>query len=143
MKNRLHWIPTILALSLLAVPLAALADDEIVIKLDYVPGKEKPIPVSLSGISGEAAEVIQFDLTIQGFTFTGPEGAQYLLSGSANGNLVGRAQDAVSKEYKVNNRYTSGTLREQAHTFVNDFLAKLGRKGIGNTRIAFKRDNGS
>lgn len=38
---------------------------------DYVPGREKPVPVSLSGISGEAAAVIQFDLTVQGFSFTG------------------------------------------------------------------------
>jgi TolB protein len=109
----------------------------------YEPGKEKPIPVSLSGISGEAAEVIQFDLTVQGFTFTGPDAAQYLLSGSANGNLIGRAQDRINQSYVVNKSYTGGTLRQQAHMFVDDFLAKLGRKGIGGTRIAFKRDNGS
>ena len=113
------------------------------IERTYEPGKEKPIPISLSGISGEAAEVIQFDLTVQGFTFTGADSAQYLLSGSANGNLVGRAQDAINKSYLVNNRYTTGTLRQQAHQFVDDFLAKLGRKGIGNTRIAFKRDSGA
>ena len=114
-----------------------------VIGRDYSPGKEKPIPVSLSGISGEAAEVIQFDLTVQGFTFTTSEAAQYLLSGSANGNLTGRAQDRINQSYLVNRSYTGGTLRTQAHTFVNDFLAKLGRKGIGGTKIAFKKDNGA
>jgi len=110
---------------------------------DYVPGHEKPVPLSLSGISGEAAEVIQFDLSVQGFTFTSPEAAQYLLSGSANGNLTARAQDAINKTYKVNKSYTGGTLRQQAHAFVDDFLDALGRKGIGNTKIAFKKDEGS
>ncbi|HEX5220334.1 MAG TPA: hypothetical protein VFZ59_12255 [Verrucomicrobiae bacterium] len=108
----------------------------------YEPGKEKPIRVSLSGITGEAAEVIRFDLTIQGFTFTSPDAPQYVLSGSASGNLIGRAQDAINKSFLVNKSYTGGTIREQAHTFVDDFLAKLERKGIGNTRIAFKRENG-
>jgi len=142
MKQRLRFIATLTVFSLL-VPQLLPADDRIVIRLDYEPGKEKPIPVSLSGISEEAAEVIQFDLTVQGFTFTAPESAQYLLSGSVNGNLTGRAQDSINKSYLVNRSYTGGTLREQAHTFVDDFLAKLGRKGIGNTKIAFKRDNGA
>lgn len=110
---------------------------------DYVPGREKPVPVSLSGISGEAAAVIQFDLTVQGFSFTGPESAQYLISGSANGNLTARAQDAINQTYKVNKRYTGGSLRQQAHAFVDDFLAAIGRKGIGETKIAFKRDEGA
>jgi len=137
MKKSLHL------LIFMALATFAMADDIIDIPIGFVPGKEKPIPVSLSGISGEAAEVIQFDLTIQGFTFTGADAAQYLLSGSANGNLVGRAQDRINQSYLVNKSYSGGTLRQQAHTFVDDFLAKLGRKGIGNTRIAFKRDSGS
>ena len=118
------------------------ADEIINIEKDIVPGKEKPIQVSISGFSGEALEVIQFDLSVQGFTFTTPEAAQYLLSGSVNGNLTGRAQDRINQSYLVNRSYTGGTVRGQAHTFVNDFLAKLGRKGIGGTKIAFKKDNG-
>ena len=34
-------------------------------------------------------------------------------------------------------------LRRQAHAFVDDFLAAIGRKGIGTTKIAFKADKGS
>jgi TolB protein len=143
MKNRIRLVQTSFALSLVAFASAATADEEIVISKDYVPGKEKPIPVSLSGISGEAQEVIQFDLTVQGFTFVTPETAQYNLSGSANGNLTGRAQDRINKSYLVNKSYTGASLRRQAHTFVDDFLARLGRKGIGGARIAFKQDNNS
>ena len=35
---------------------------------NLIGGGERPIPVSLSGFTGEAAEVIQFDLYVQGFT---------------------------------------------------------------------------
>jgi len=110
---------------------------------DYIPGREKPVPVSLSGIGGEAAAVIQFDLAVQGFAFTSPDAAQYLLSGSANGNLTARAQDAINKTYKVNKSYSGASLRRQAHAFVDDFLAALGRKGLGETKIAYKHDEGS
>jgi len=104
---------------------------------------EKPIPVNLSGFSGEALEVIQFDLTVQGFTFVGADTAQYLLSGIANGNLTGRAQDRINKSFLVNKNYSGASVRRQAHQFVDDFLAALGRKGIGGTKIAFKRDMGA
>ncbi len=110
---------------------------------DFIPGQEKPIPVNLSGFSGEALEVIQFDLFIQGFSFTNANDAQYLLSGSANGNLIGRAQDRLSKSYLVNKSYSGAALRHQAHAFVDDFVASLGRKGIGGTKIAFTRDTGA
>jgi len=118
--------------------------DEILepINKDMTPGREKPIPVSLSGFSGEADEVIRFDLTIQGFTFTSAEEPQYLLSGSANGNLTGRAQDRINKSYLVNKSYSGASVRRQAHAFVDDFLTALGRKGLGATKIAFKRDTG-
>ena len=39
-----------------------------------------PIPVSISGFTGEAEEVIKFDLFVQGFKFTGPEEAQFILT---------------------------------------------------------------
>ncbi len=112
------------------------------IEKEVIPGQEKPIPVNLSGFSGEALEVIQFDLTVQGFSFTSAEIAQYLLSGSANGNLTGRAQDRINKSYLVNKSYSGASLRRQAHAFVDDFLTALGRKGLGGTKIAFKRDTG-
>lgn len=113
------------------------------INKDFIPGQEKPIPVNLSGFSGEALEVIQFDLTVQGFSFVSADTAQYLLSGSNNGNLVGRAQDRLNKSYLVNKNYSGATVRHQAHAFVDEFLAALGRKGLGGTKIAFKHDTGA
>jgi len=116
---------------------------EIEIRKDIVPGNTPPVPVSLSGFTGEAAEVIQFDLYVQGFSFTGPDVAQYLLSGSNNGNLTGRVTDRINKSSLVSKSYTGAALRRQAHAFVDDFLKAINRKGIGSTKIAFKADRGS
>jgi len=41
---------------------------------------EKPVPVALSGFSGEAEEVIRFDLAVQGFSVTSPEAAHTSLA---------------------------------------------------------------
>jgi TolB protein len=147
MKKIVNLKHTLLAVSL---PIFAFAADvrtnaqtDIEISRDIIPGDTKPIPVALSGFTGEAAEVIQFDLYVQGFTFTAPDAAQFLLSGSNNGNLVGRAQDRLNQALLVNKSYTGATLRRQAHTFVDDFLRSINRVGIGQTKIAFKVDNGA
>ncbi len=146
MKQKYFSLTALLTGICLLLPVLASAQDPIkigTINLDYTPGREKPIPIAISGFSGEADEVIKFDLLIQGFTFSSGEAPQYLLSGSANGNLTGRAQEAVGKNYLVNKSYSGASVRRQAHAFVDDFLAALGRKGLGGTKIAFKRDTGA
>jgi TolB protein len=130
-------------LGLAAALTGARAEVEIPIDKFSAPGNEKPLPVNLSGFTGEALEVIQFALYVQGFTFTGPDSAQYLLSGSSNGSLTGRASDRFNQSLLVNKSYTGGSLRRQAHAFVDDFLKALNRQGLGGTRIAFKTDKGS
>lgn len=107
----------------------------------FAPGRTKPIWVSLSGFTGEAAQVLQFDLYVQGFNFTNSEGAQYLLSGSNNGELQGRVTDAVTRNVLVAKSYQGGTLRRQAHLFVDEFCQALQRKPICQTKIAFKGEN--
>src|SRR6266581_414676 len=108
-----------------------------------IPGQTKPTPVSVSGFSGEVAQVLQFDLYVQGFSFTNSEAAQYLITGSNNGNVQGRATDNLNKSTLVSKSYTGASLRREAHAFVDDFVQALGRKGIGRTKIAFKGDTGS
>jgi TolB protein len=92
------------------------------------PGREKPVMVCLSGFTGEAAQVLQFDLYVQGFAFTNAEGAQFLISGSNNENLQGRATDRFNKNTIIAKAYSGASLRRQAHTFVADFIQALGRK---------------
>ena len=69
MKN--YFLTLIALMAVLLAGVARAADETVLapINKEIIPGHEKPIPVSLSGFSGEAQEVIQFDLTVQGFSF--------------------------------------------------------------------------
>jgi len=126
--------------SILALSGTALG--QIDITKDIIPGNTKPIWVNLSGFTGEAAQVLQFDLYVQGFNFTNAHGAQYLLSGSNNGNLQARATDNINKQTLVSKAYSGATLRRQVHAFADDFLTSINRKGIALTKIAFKGETG-
>ena len=107
-------------------------------------GAEPPIWVSLSGFTGEAESLLRFDLYVQGFNFTNADNAQYQIAGSNNGNLQGRVTDRYSKQQKVPLKgYTGGTIVEQVHLFVDEFITSLQRVPIARTKIAFKRDTGA
>ena len=110
---------------------------------NIVPGRTPPIWVALSGFTGEAAQVLQFDLYVQGFNFTNSEGAQYLISGNNNGNLQGQVTDRITKGVLLSKAYSGASLRRQAHAFADDFVRALSRKPIGETKIAFKGENGA
>lgn len=118
----------------------ALAQEEIPIPA-FLGGQVKPIWVSISGINGEALQVLQFDLYVQGFNFTNVDGAQYLISGSANGNFQGRVTDKFNKSALVSHAYSGESLRRQVHQFVDDFTTALQRKPICRTKIAFKGES--
>jgi TolB protein len=135
--------PLLIATLCLTSLLGARAQQEIEIVREFVPGNTRPIYVSMTGISGEAAQVLQFDLYVQGFAFTNAEGAQYLIDGGSTGNLQGRVTDKFSKRVLVAKAYTGGTTRRQAHAFADDFVKSLERVGIAQTKIAFKVDTGS
>lgn len=109
-----------------------------------IPGRTPPTWVHLSGFTGEALQTLQFDLYVQGFNFTNAEGAQYLLSGSNNGNLQGRATDRINNSAIVPSKaYSGSTLHKQVHWFADDFVNALKRTGVARTRIAFKVDTGA
>ena len=113
---------------------AGLTHGQIDITKTTRPGEEKPIWVSLTGFSGEAAEVIRFDLYVQGFNFTNAEAAQFLISGSNDGNLTGRVTDRFNNATKLNKSYSGATLRRQAHAFVDDFLQSIEQIGRASCR---------
>jgi TolB protein len=102
-------------------------------------GETKPIPVSLDGFTGEVANVLKFDLYVQGFTFVAPDAAQYQISGSNAGNVVGRVVDPFAKSTILSRSYTGASLRRQTHAFSDDIVfAITGKKGIAQTKITFK-----
>jgi len=116
---------------------------QINIDKDTGPGRERPILVSMSGFTGEAAQALQFDLYVQGFAFTNADAAQYLISGSDSGNLQGRVTDRYNKSVSFSKAYSGASLRRQAHAFADDFVAITSGhgKGIAQTKIAFKGEN--
>ena len=124
---------------ILAAGLTAATAQEIVISKDYNPGNTKPIPISMSGFSGEAAAVLQFDLFVQGFGFTTPDAAQYLLTGSNGGNVQGQLSDRFNKKTMLSKSYTGAAMRRQAHALADDVVEAItGKKGIAQTKVAFK-----
>src|ERR1039457_923731 len=80
-----------IALSVVMVAAASTCrapDDSGVIKIQKETtklGLTPPIPVSLDGFSGEVAEVLKFDLYVQGFAFVAPDAAQYQINGGNSG----------------------------------------------------------
>jgi TolB protein len=107
-------------------------------------GQTKPILVSLDGLSGEAAAVVEFDLYVQGFNFVTPDAAQYQISGSSDGNVQGRVVARFAKNTILTRSYTGASLRRQAHAFADDIVQAITHKnGIGQTKIAFKAQPGT
>lgn len=104
-------------------------------------GAARVIPISLSGFDGEVASVLRFDLEIAGFKVTGPEEAQFTLTGGGSpvrGQLAPKGGAAL-----FNKEYSGASLRQQAHALADDVvLAVTGRPGIARTRIAFKLESG-
>jgi TolB protein len=140
-NNLLHSIKICLPVFLAVVALNfCRAQNEIQIQTTInVLGQTKPIPVSLEGFSGEVADVLKFDLYVQGFTFVASDAAQYQISGSNSGNVQGRVVDRVAQKTILSRSYTGAALRRQAHAFADDIVfAITGKKGIAQTKIAFK-----
>jgi len=122
-----------------------LAQEEIVIRKETWQLNEKPIPIAVSGFSGEADQALKFDLEVMGCKLVSAGEAQFLVSGSSNGRVEGRLTDQVSKAQLLAKAYTGGTVRAQAHALADDIVALLPNrgKGIAQTKIAFKADTGA
>ena len=102
-------------------------------------GMTPPIPISISGFSGEALEVLEFDLYVQGFKVVPSDQAQYEITGSNDGNVLGRVTDKFARKEILARSYTGADIRREAHWFADDIVnATTGRQGIGKTKIAFK-----
>jgi TolB protein len=101
-------------------------------------GNTKPIPVSLDGFGSEVTDILKFDLYVQGFAFVSPDAAQYQISGSSAGAVQGRVVDRFARSTLLSRSY-NGTSRQQAHAFADDIVQAItGKKGIAQTKIAFK-----
>ncbi|MEI7808724.1 MAG: hypothetical protein WCJ07_09600, partial [Verrucomicrobiota bacterium] len=93
-----------LIIGLVAVALTSARAQEIDITHTGIFG-QKPIPVALSGFTGEARQVLEFDLYVQGFSFVAPDAAQYLINGSDAGNVAGSVTDKFAKKMILSRSY--------------------------------------
>lgn len=119
------------------------AQDSIVISHHPTFG-QNPTPVALEGFSGEAEQVLRFDLYVQGFSFVSPDAAQYLIHGTGGGNVAGTVTDNIAHKMILSRGYTGAGVRREAHALADDIvLAITGKPGIAQShnsiaRIAFK-----
>ena len=106
-------------------------------------GWPKPIPVSISGFSGEVDTVLKNDLLFMGIQNVTPDQAKYLISGNNASRVEARVTEKVNKNSILAKAYTGGTLRSQTHALADDIaLAITGKPGIAQTKIAFKAETG-
>lgn len=102
----------------------------------------KPILVSISGFSGEVESTLKNDLYVVGFDFVSTDKAQYVITGSNNGNVEGHVTDG-GKNSLLSKAYNGGSLRAQTHAFANDIVQAITEKpGIFFGRIAFRCESG-
>ncbi len=103
----------------------------------------QPIPVTISGFTGEADSVLRNDLLFMGFKFVGPSEARFLITGNNAGRLEGRVIDQATKGQVLGRAFSNGTLRQQVHAFADEVATTLtGLPGIAQTKIVFKAEAG-
>lgn len=104
----------------------------------------KPIPVFISGYTGEADAVLKNDLFFMGIDSVPESQAQYLLSGKYDGSQIdGALMDKINKNYVTRQAFKGGNARIQAHTLADAIAVALGRgPGIGRSKIVFRAKRG-
>jgi len=142
MKNNIINLLTLT--SLLAALPAAFGQDAITINRTGNGFGKAPVPIALSGFTGEALTVLKFDLYVQGFSFVTPDAAQYIVNGSSAGDVHGTVTDKVSRQVVLSRSYNGASTRREAHAFADDVVQAItSQPGIAQVRggvakIAFK-----
>src|ERR1043166_2781845 len=108
------------ALLLTLVSLPIFAQQPIDITVIGGEGWPKPIPVSISGFTGEVDSVLKTDLIFMGIQNVSPDQAKYLISGNNASRVEGRVVERVNKNSILAKAYTGGSLRSQTHALADD-----------------------
>ena len=114
-----HRAITLLFLSISGCSLLAQQEIEIDRTKDLL-GFPPPIPVTISGFSGEVDSVLKNDLLFMGFKFVTPDQAKYLINGKSAGNVEGYVTDRINRNTVLSKAYTGNSLRAQTHAFADD-----------------------
>lgn len=140
MKTPAYLTSVLLAATLLGTGDGRLdaADRELTIT-GFADFNQAPVPIALTGYSGEVSEALRFDLAVVGFKIVSEADAQYVLKGGTDGRVQGQLTDAITKAVKLSKAYSGGSVRAQAHALADDVVQTVtGQKGIARTKIAFR-----
>ncbi len=119
------------------------AQDPVIDIVNTSTGGVKPVPIALSGYTGEVAKVLRFDLEVAGFIIVAEDVAQYSLAGRNETDVEGRLTDRLSKASLLAKKYADASPRTQAHALADDVIQAIHRTpGVCRTRIAFKTEHG-
>ena len=104
-------------------------------------GGYRPIPIHLSGFTGETATVLRNDLYIMGFKEADESTADYTLAGSNTGELKAELRNHSGP--MLAQIYSGPNARALAHRLADDVTLKItGLNGIAETHVAFKVTTG-
>lgn len=143
-----HRTPLLLLAAILALlldprlPLFGAEDLGDLTKYKDALGFLKPVPVNISGFTGEADAVLKNDLVFMGVQHVPLEQAQYLVTGSNAGRIEGRLVNKATKNQLLAKAYTGGSTRAQTHAFADDIAKALQLPAIAQTKMAFKAEAG-
>jgi TolB protein len=99
------------------------------------------IPVSVTGFTGEAKSVLEFDLSVLGMEITEP--SDYVVSGKNEGRVEGSLTQAGMSRPIFARAYAGGSTRAQAHAFANDIVKELRQTApVFQSKIAFRLTRG-
>lgn len=123
---------------------AVAAQQEINISAEgAISGWPAPVPVSVSGFSGEVDAVLKQDLMFNGMIAVTPDQAKFLVTGNNASRVEGRVVEKFDNKTLLAKGYLGGTLRAQTHAFADDVCQTVtGKPGIAQTKIAFKVEPG-
>jgi hypothetical protein len=142
MKSRIAFL-LLLVLSLAVSTSVSRAQPELDLSRTGEGGWPPPIPVSISGFTGEVDSVLKNDLLFMGIKNVSPEQAKFLITGNNNGRVEGRVIERINKNTILAKAYTGGTQRTQTHALADDIaMALTGKPGIAQTKISFKVESG-
>jgi TolB protein len=97
-------------------------------------GFMKPIPVTVTGFSGEADTVLKNDLSFMGFEIVSADKAMFTIQKNSAAGV-----GATITQLQYNKAFTGGSTRQQTHALADDIAKTITQKpGIAQTRVAFK-----
>ena len=105
----------------------------IIRKVDSL-GFMMPIPVTVTGFSGEVDSVLRNDLSFMGFEIVSADKAIFQIQKNSAAGV-----GATITQLQYNKAFTGGSTRQQTHALADDIAKTITQKpGIAQTRVAFK-----